>query len=635
MATFKRGLDMKITRSMFGCLLLVLVTAGPAGSLQAENLAGLWIGEARIEGTAVFVQVDLDGTDDPDRSAVVTIPMIGSYGVAAKEVRGTEDGVVIEVRSPVLGAEISMAKSNGASCDATLDFVSGPQPTVDLPPAGFEMRRIPRIRELPGASRHDGMLELPGNARLPVTLVFAHLEGEDYALIDIPAQGLQGLVLLEGGIPVSDEVDPKGSIESHPDIRVWRLPIQVEAMLLLRPEGDSWTGEFRQGQFELPITFERAELGAAVVARRPQDPVPPLPYAEVEVEIATEEGHLLAATLVIPGSDPPEHGYPAVVMVTGSGPQNRDEELMGHRPFRVLADRLARKGIASLRYDDRGIGGSTGEFSTATSSDFADDAASALRHLQRAPGVDCERCGLLGHSEGGMVVAMVAAGMAPGMKEADPSFLVSIAGTGVDGGEVMADQMARINRASGVDEASIGSVATVHRRVMDLVRDEKTSDEALRLAIHELQELQIAIQAQILEGDQAGDVSGSKVDQLEMAAMVQMLKSPWMRNFIRFDPTEAWRRVRVPILAINGTLDLQVWHDLNLPAIEKAVVEGRGQVDVVRLDGLNHLLQPAETGLPNEYGAIDITMDEKAIEVIGDWILATSRIPPADRGSKK
>lgn len=622
---------MKITRTAFRHLLLLLVVAIPTTSFAADGLDGLWFGEARIEGTQVFVQIDLRETGDLERSAVVTIPLIGSLGVAAQEVRSTADGVVLAVRSPVFGAEIAMSTPVGSSCEATLDFTSGPQRSVDLPPAGFTMRRIPRIRELPGATRHDGILELPGNARLPVTLVFARSEDEDFALIDIPAQGLQGLVLIERGLPVPGEPVAKGAIESHPEVRAWRLPVQVEAVLLLRPEGDSWTGELRQGQFEIPITFERAVAGAAAVARRPQDPVPPLPYAEVEVEIATTGGHVLAATLVIPGSDPPEHGYPAVALVTGSGPQNRDEEIMGHRPFRVLADRLARKGIASLRYDDRGIGGSTGEFTTATCYEFADDAASALRHLQQAPGVDCDRCGLAGHSEGGVVVAMVAAGLAPGAPDADPAFLVSIAGSGVDGGVVMSDQVARIYRAAGVDEDSIAAVDEVHRRLMDLVRAEETSDETLRIAIRRLQERQIAVQKQLLEESSLDDLYDGQLDALETAAMSQM-KSPWMRNFIRFDPADAWRRVRVPILAVNGTRDLQVWHDLNLPAIEHAVREGGGRVDVVRLDGLNHLLQPSEKGSPEEYGIIDITMDEKAIEVIGDWIVATPRIPPADRG---
>ena len=615
---------MRTPRRGFDILLLLLAVMLPSRMLSADVFDGIWCGEVDLEGTSIFVQIDLTSTPDGEgRSAVVTIPVIGSYGNAAREVRMGEDGLVIASGSPVIGVEISMARPVDGLAEGVFDITSGPPRNVELPPASFQLKRFPRIRGLPGASRHDGILELPGNARLPITLVTGESEGVEHALIDIPAQGLQGLVMLRGATTPPGDSEDEDPIESHPELRVWRLPLQVEARLLVRPDGDSWTGEFRQGQFELPIEFERAAEGAIAAPRRPQDPVAPLPYAEVEYEIPGPGGHVLGGTLVVPGTDPGEDGYPAVVLITGSGQQNRDEELMGHRPFRVLADRLARMGIASLRYDDRGIGASTGEFATATTFDFANDAAAALARLKGAPGVDCERCGLCGHSEGGTVAAIVAAGLAPALPDADPSFVVSIAGTGVDGGEVMSDQVVRITRTLGVEETEIERMSAAHRRLMETVRDPETSREVIREALRELQGLQLAMQDQAVDDDQRAE--------LEQAAMAQM-SSPWMTTFIRFDPAEAWRKVRVPILAVNGTLDLQVWHDQNLPAIEKAVREGGGAVDVIRFEGMNHMLQPATTGSPSEYGVIDITMDAEAMNTIGDWILRTPRILPARSG---
>ena len=232
-----------------------------------------------------------------------------------------------------------------------------------------------RHRQVPGASRHDGVLEVPGGGRLPITIVLATEEGVPHGLIDIPAQGIQGLVMLPGAIPIPVDPGRGDPIESRPDVRAWRIPVPQEAMLLIRPEGESWVGEFRQGQFRLPVRFERSGADATLVPRRPQDPVPPFPYEEIQVDVDTPAGHRLAGTLLIPGGEAPPGGFPGVVMITGSGPQNRDEELLGHRPFKVLADHLARRGIASLRYDDRGVAASTGEFTTATSHDFADDAA--------------------------------------------------------------------------------------------------------------------------------------------------------------------------------------------------------------------------------------------------------------------
>ena len=600
-------------------LLFSLAVMLPWGALFAGDFDGVWCGEADIEGTSVFVQIDLKPPgEDGQRTAVVTIPMVGAYGMVAGEVRTVEDDLVIESGSSVLTVRITMSKPVDARSQATFDITSGPPQNVALPPAPFELRRVPRVRELPGASRHDGMLVLPGNARLPITLVTGELEGTEHALIDIPAQGLQGLVLLPGRVAPPENPDREEAIESPSDVRLWRLPLQVEARLLIRPEGDSWSGRFRQGQFDLPIEFERALDDAITAPRRPQDPIPPFPYAEIECEIKVPDGHVLGGTLVIPDTDPGKDGHPAVILVTGSGQQNRDEEIMGHRPFRVLADRLARMGIASLRYDDRGIGASTGEFSTATTFDFANDAAAALNRLKETPGVDARRSGICGHSEGGTVAAIVAAGLAPDLPNADPSFVVSIAGTGVDGGQVLSDQVVRITRALGFGEDEVSPISRAHRQLMQAVRDPATAEEEIRGAVRELQGFQLAIQNEPLEEVQRSE--------LEDAAMMQM-KTSWMRTFIRFDPATAWRRVKVPVLAVNGTLDLQVWHDLNLPAIENAVREGGGQVEVVRFEGMNHMLQPATIGTPEEYGIIDTTMDEKAITLIGDWILLTPRAP--------
>ena len=609
---------MDIPRRTLIAHFFMLAVLMPWVTLCADDFDGLWHGEVDITGTSVFVQLDLKSPDDGKRSAVVTIPLVGSYGTAAREVRADDGGLVIASGSPTISVEIVMSKPVEDRSKATFDIISGPPQIVELPPAPLELQRVPRVRELPGASRHDGTLVLPGNSRLPITLVLGDFEGTEHALLDIPAQGLQGLYMLRGAVSPPEDPDQEGAIESHPEVRVWRLPLQVEAQLLIRPEGDSWSGEFRQGQFILPIVFERSEDDLVTARRRPQDPIPPFPYAEVECEIQAPGGHVLGGTLVIPGTKPGANGYPAVVLITGSGQQNRDEELMGHRPFRVLADQLARMGIASLRYDDRGLGASTGEFATATTFDFANDAAAALARLREAPGVDRRRCGLAGHSEGGLVAAMVAAGLAPALPEADPAFVVSIAGTGVDGGAVLSDQSQRILLAMGGDEELVVSMTKAHHRLMDAIRDPDTPEDEIRAAMRELQGIQLEIQGETLDEEQR---SG-----LENAGMAQM-SSPWMKAFIRFDPATAWRQVGVPVLAVNGTLDLQVWHDLNLPAIEKAVREGGGVVEVVRFEGMNHMLQPATTGAPDEYGIIDITMDQTAMEKIGDWILATPRIP--------
>ena len=594
---------------------------------QLGALVGEWRGEALVPGSPVYVQARILPTVDAANATdaagpptvVLSIPRLGVFATEAKQVE-VQDGELV-VSHPAAGLVVELRIRPGDPPRATLSFPNGPPQVTALAPTAFDLVPVPELRSAESASRHDGELVIPGGGLLPITVVFAEIDGVEHGLVDIPAQGVQGLVLLP--VAIDDASVAREPLAAEPGARCWRLPVPVEATLVVVPDGDSWRGRFAQGPLALDIEFARAADAAVPASRRPQDPMPPLPYDEIEVQIPTPAGHVLAGTLALPpqaAADP----VPAVVLVTGSGPQNRDEELMGHRPFRVLADRLARAGIASLRYDDRGIAGSTGEFATATTFEFADDAAAALAFLQRQDGVDPARCGLAGHSEGGAVVAIVAAGMAPLVPETSPAFIVSIAGAGVSGDRVLADQLARIYRASGVDEATIEEIRGLQARVLTaMVADEIDRDE-LRDAMRALQEAQVAMQGGELDDDMRAS--------LEAAGIAEM-SSPWMRRFVRFDPAEAFARVEVPVLAVNGTLDLQVWHDLNLPAIERAVREAGGRVTVVRLEGLNHMLQPATTGGIDEYAAIDLTMDEDAMALIANWILEQPAVA-ADRSAE-
>ena len=490
------------------------------------------------------------------------------------------------------------------SADATtgrFGFLEGPESLVELAAVDFQPESTPEIRTAPGASRHDATLEIPGGGELPLSLVLADVDGRTFALIDIPAQGLVGFHLKACD---AGEVRSSGSM-------CWTLPVGVDAVLTLEPAGNSWTGRFEQGGLDIPIEFSRASDAAAIARRRPQDPVPPFPYENHEVVVEPTAGHQLAGTLVLPRGTAPASGFPAVVMATGSGGQNRDQEILGHRPFRLLADRLARAGIASLRLDDRGIAGSTGDFTTATTRDFAHDLAAGLAFLRARAEIDSNRSGILGHSEGGTVAALVASGMAPAYPDAAPAFVVSIAGCGVDGGRILADQLPRIHAAIGGDPAEVSRIASLQARVVELARADPIDTQALGDAMVALQ------RTQILAG--GGEVDPDIDESLRIAGL-QLMTSPWMREFIRLDPAIAWADIDVPILAINGTLDLQVSVDLNLDAIRAAVETGGGDVRTVRLDGLNHLLQPCTTGLPSEYGVIETTMDESAMRLIAEFI---------------
>lgn len=372
---------------------------------------------------------------------------------------------------------------------------------------------------------------------------------------------------------------------------------------VLAPDGTIEQCTFAQGGAELPCTMEPVDEAILAAIRnppRPQTPEPPFPYEAIDVEYENAtDGIQLAGTLTVPTGDGP---HPAALLITGSGAQDRDESLLGHKPFLVLADHLTRQGIAVLRVDDRGVGGSTGSVSESTSEALARDIAAGVAWLRADPRIDPARIGLVGHSEGAVLGPRVAA--------QDPAiaFVVMMAGTGVPGDEVIREQAVAILRANGTPDSSI-----------ELVRNRQ------------------ARALQVVEGD--ADTETARTELVEILGtsgpQVERMLTPWFRDFVRYDPAPALRKLRCPVLVLNGELDLQVLPDQNLPAIEQALSSNRRRVTVHRLPGLNHLFQPAKTGSPQEYAAIEQTVDPQVLTIIGDWIVAQTKVRPKAAGRRR
>ncbi len=294
----------------------------------------------------------------------------------------------------------------------------------------------------------------------------------------------------------------------------------------------------------------------------------------------------LGGTLVIPEGVGP---FPVAVLISGSGQQDRDESILGHKPFLVLADWLARQGIATLRYDDRGVGESGGNPAGATSADFADDALAAVAFL-----ADDERfsaIGLIGHSEGGLIAPMVAA-------QADVAFTVLLAGPGVPGAEVLAQQIEDLMRAEGA------SPSAVDWRV-------GWGTEVIALAASDMDSADVASQIREVLEAAADDVPPGLEQWVSSAAIeetVAAFTDPWLRYFLAYKPQPALEALAIPVLALIGNLDQQVSAELNIPALEAALA-GNSDATVTELDGLNHLFQTATTGAVSEYGRIEETFD--------------------------
>jgi pimeloyl-ACP methyl ester carboxylesterase len=437
------------------------------------------------------------------------------------------------------------------------------------------------------AGHWEGELNLPA-VKLPIIVDLKLEDGRWSGTMDVPMQGTKGMALSSIWVesPVVHFAIP--NVAGDPVFEGTLTDGKISGML-------------RQGGNEVSFYLSREKVAGP---RRPQEPKPPYPYRSEEVAYKNGET-TLAATLTIPEGEGP---FPAVLLATGSGAQNRDEEIFGHKPFWILADDLTRAGIAVLRADDRGVGGSSGKLSESNTADFAEDALAGIRFLRERKEIDKKRVGIVGHSEGALVGVIAAA------RSKDVRFLVLLAGTGVPGSEVVKLQTARMDRARGLPEAALQA----EQKLLD-VAFQSVAAGADSASLRE------AIGSHGVGLRDAAPDSLKGAIQLVQAAVVQMsraMRSPWFRYFLDFDPRPDLRRLKIPVLALNGELDMQVSADQNLPEIERALSEAKNEnVTIRRLPGLNHLFQPATTGLPEEYMQIDTTFDPAALESIRSWIV--------------
>lgn len=422
-------------------------------------------------------------------------------------------------------------------------------------------------------------------------------EGADGGLeatLDSPDQGTSG-------IPVNEILLEGRALEMHLSV------INARFTGTVADDGTTIEGTWSQGGASLPLTFERTD--APPVVARPQEPQSPFPYRVLDVRFPNPEDEIeLAGTLTLP-EDPGR--YPAAVLISGSGAQDRDEALFGHRPFFVLADYLTRRGIAVLRFDDRGFGESSGDFSAATTPDFASDARAAMAYLRAHDQIDTTHIGLIGHSEGGLVAPMAAV-----EAENQTDFVVLLAAPAVAGEEILYRQDSLITRASGASEEQIRSSRERAAQLYAVIKAESDPDERARKLEATMRTMQLSPeeQAQL-------EQSGMDVEALIQQQMA-FLRTPWFRYFLMYDPLPTLMQLDVPVLALTGEKDLQVPPDQNLPLIREALNRPGQEASVVReIPSLNHLFQPAETGHPSEYAQIEQTFSPDALEIIADWIL--------------
>ena len=440
-----------------------------------------------------------------------------------------------------------------------------------------------------------GAIAVPGSDKLDWAVAVGPSEAGDgsaEAKLWIPAQMVSGTAL---GAP---RVGADGSMTVKLDA--------VGATWTIRP-GESPTCEFEQRAITLPcevVSTAFEDFAKIADPPRPQTPAPPFPYASeaLKIDNPQAEGVSLAATLTIPAGEGP---HPVVVLITGSGQQDRDETIAGHKPFLLIADQLSRHGVAVLRYDDRGYAQSTGDASQATLEDFATDAWAAAQAAAAHPKTDPARVGLLGHSEGALIAPLVATQHPEAI-----DFVVLLASPGVTGTEIILHQQSLLLEAQGVDREVIARAQTEARKIHAAVL-ETPPDQAA------------AVLEELLLG-----ASSPAPAKAQIEIQIQTLTSPWFRHFLAWDPAPILAKLEIPTLVMFGDMDLQVDVEQNLAPVQAALRQNP-RAEFVLLPGLNHLFQPAHKGTPDEYGMIEITMEPAVLEELARFVGAATGVEAA------
>ena len=432
----------------------------------------------------------------------------------------------------------------------------------------------------------NGVLKVPG-AQLRVVFNISKTENGCSSTMDSPDQGAKG-------IPVTTTSFENSILK----LQIPAASISYEGTL---NKENMIVGNFTQGGQSFAMNMSRGIIEKKVVIR-PQEPQAPYSYYTEEVTFENKtDKNILAGTLSLPQK---EGHFPAVILITGSGPQSRDEELLGHKPFLVLADYLTKKGIAVLRFDDRGVAKSTGDFKTATTMDFAKDVRAGVDYLRSRKEIFKNKIGLIGHSEGGVIAPIVAG------NSKDINFIVLLAGTGIRGDKLMLLQKEKIERQMGVPESEIQKGQEIFKGAYDLVVASSENDTNLNTKINNYFKLQFE----------------DKMSEAQISGLTAQIASPWMIYFLKFDPSTALEKVKCPVLAINGDKDLQVPADVNINAIKNALAKGGNKKATAKtLRNLNHLFQECKTGSPNEYETIEQTFSPIALEEISKWILVQAK----------
>ena len=574
---------LKNTHLLFcACLLL----AG-ASSLPAASVEGDWSGTLRAGPQTLRLALHL--ATNGNGKFTGTLDSLDQGAMGLKITSATLEGNQLKFRLSAPAASFSGTVSkDGRSINGTWSQGAFTAPLAfERTKEGAAPPPVAGVFDDPGLERIEGTWQghiIAGQTKLRIVIRVEKQDGGHLVTLQSPDQG-------PARFPVSEITVKDDSVQ----FAVKTIGGSYKGSL--NEDSTKMSGTWSQGGNSLPLSLEKTDK--LPEARRPQVPHLPYPYRAREIEFpGGQAGVQLAGTLTLPRKGAP---FPAAVLITGSGPQDRDETVMRHKPFLVLADYLTRRGIAVLRYDDRGVARSTGNFAAATSEDFAHDADAAVRFLLARDEINHDRIGLIGHSEGALIAPLVA------NRNSAVAFLVLLACPGMRGDQVILSQTQKTFELAGAPADIIEQRLTAMRKLAAAIAIDRPLKE---------------IRADF---DQAapGVLVPPVATPEALDQAYQNFASPWMRYFLRYDPVPSVARLKVPALAIYGAKDVQVIPELNAPKIRAALqhsgIKG-SRVEI--LPGLNHLLQTCKTGAVTEYAQIEETISPQALNLIATWIFS-------------
>lgn len=558
---------------------------GSASAQESELARQQWYGVLDVGAAKLRIQVEIDINEKGEASGQAISLDQGNAKMPFDTV--TLNDEVLEFSIKTVGAKYS-GKLNSDKTVAEGTFEQG---GTKFP---FKFEKVDKVPTRKHVQTWTGKMKAGFQEFDFQFRVFEDDEKNKTATLDSFTENIEGI--------------PCGIVKDGSKITI-EVPIATApATFVGALEGENKiVGEWEQKDNKYPLTLKQVPLSSTreLKLNRPQTPQPPFDYDSEEVTIENKkDGLTLAGTLTTPKGNGP---FPVVVLISGSGPQDRDETLFSHKPFFVIADHLAKNGIGVLRFDDRGTASSTGDFASATSADFANDVESVVEFLKAKDKVDATKIALCGHSEGGLIAPIVAS------RRTDLAAIVMLAGPGVNGRQIAFNQSRLIAAAAGAQEYEMKINDMLLAKIFEYQDQNKPLDGSFLDAI--IKQIESAV-----PGDKTDEFN---VDETRAAIQqaVARTDTPWFKYFATFEPATALSKVKCPVLAIVGEKDLQVDPKLNNPAIEKALMDG-GNPDyqVTVLPELNHLFQKCKTGAMSEYNQIEHTIDQSALDLLTDWL---------------